>query len=52
MYLASKNGKIVCKETCKHAQRILSKNLLKYETVEDAIADGCRKGKCCFKGDK
>jgi methylphosphotriester-DNA--protein-cysteine methyltransferase len=52
MFVASKNGKIVCKPECRHAQRIMEKNLLKYETLEQAIADGCRKGKCCFKGEK
>lgn len=49
MYLASKRYKIVCKENCRHAQRIKKENLLTYSSVEEAEKDGCRKGKCCFK---
>lgn len=52
MYLASKKGKIVCKDTCGHAKRIKKENLLTYSTVDEAVADGNRKGKCCFKGEK
>lgn len=51
MYLASKNGKIVCKEDCGHAKRIKAENRLSYKTIDEALADGCRKGKCCFKGE-
>lgn len=51
MYFASKNYKIVCKESCYHVKNIKEKNLVTYETVEEAISKGCRQCKHCFKNE-
>jgi hypothetical protein len=49
MYIASKKYKIVCKDTCFHVNNIAVKNRIEYETIDEAIMDGCRKCKDCFK---
>jgi methylphosphotriester-DNA--protein-cysteine methyltransferase len=49
MFIASKNYKVVCKDTCFHVKNIANKNRLEYTTIEEALADGCRKCKHCFR---
>ena len=48
-YYASKAYKIVCKESCYHVNNIKDENKLVYNSLEEAIADGCRSCKHCFK---
>jgi len=47
VYYASKKYKIVCKENCYHVKNISLANLIYYETLKDAILDGCRECKDC-----
>lgn len=49
MFYASKNYMVLCKESCFHVKNIKQKNLLTYKTMDEAIEDGCRKCKHCFK---
>jgi methylphosphotriester-DNA--protein-cysteine methyltransferase len=49
MFYASKKYKIVCKEDCFHVNNIKEKNLIVYESLNDALKDGCRPCKHCFK---
>ena len=49
MFYASKNYKVVCKEDCYHVKNILDKNKLEYSTLQEALDDGCRECKHCFK---
>lgn len=49
MFYASKNYKVVCKDSCFHVNNIVDKNKLEYETLDQALNDGCRKCKHCFK---
>jgi methylphosphotriester-DNA--protein-cysteine methyltransferase len=52
MYIASKNYKIVCRDTCYHVKNIADKNRIEYETLNAAINDGCRRCRHCFGKDK
>lgn len=48
-YYASREYKIVCKESCYHVNNINDANKLVYSSLEEAIADDCRPCKHCFK---
>jgi methylphosphotriester-DNA--protein-cysteine methyltransferase len=50
MYVASKRYKIVCEDSCYHVRNIKESNKILYQTLKDAIADGCRPCKHCLGG--
>lgn len=41
--------KVVCKDNHFHVKNIKDKNKVRYETLYQALNDGCRKCKHCFK---
>lgn len=47
LFYAGKRHKIVCAGDCYHVKCIKPKNLLIYDTLDEAIADGCRPCKHC-----
>lgn len=50
-YFASRNYRIVCMEGCYHVRNIALYNLITYETLEEALEDGCRPCKHCLGKD-
>lgn len=49
MFIASSKYKVVCKDTCFHVKNISDKNKITYKTIDEALNDGCRKCKHCFR---
>lgn len=45
--VASKKYKIACKESCFHVKNIKKENLVIYNSIEEAIGNGCRPCKHC-----
>lgn len=49
MFYASKKYKVICLQSCYHVKNIKLENLITYETMSEAIKDGCRPCKHCMK---
>lgn len=47
LFYAGKRHKIVCAGDCYHVKNIKPKNRLVYNSIEEAVADGCRPCKHC-----
>ena len=47
LFYAGKRHKIVCAGDCYHVKNIKPENQLVYNSLEEAIADGCRPCKHC-----